>query len=495
MNNRLENDTGRAALGAGAMFSKSRPAGPFRRLTRRPAALTALSAIALAVPGFAHSQVADTELWTRGNLLGDIGGVRTSLGSVGITVGLQETDEVLGNLTGGTHQSAAYDGLTAMSVGVDTLSAFGLKGGTFNVSVLQIRGRNLSTDNLQSLQTASSIEALPSTRLWEAWYQQSIFDGRLDLKIGQQSVDQEFLISTGSSLFINSVMGWPMPPAIDLYAGGPDYPLASLGARLRVNAVGPFSILAAVYDDNPPGGSFNNDSQLRGAEQTGTLFHLGTGALFVTEVQYALNQPAGGKTDDSGPAAGLAGTYKLGAWFDSGFFPDQRFDTNGVPLASPLSNGNPKMHRSNYSFYGVFDQAIWRPDAASPRMLSVFARIMDGPGDRNLIPFSVNAGVTLKAPLPGRDHDTAGIGWGMVAVGRNASGFDQDVNLFGAYRPIRSSETMIEVTYQYQAAGWWQIQPDFQYVFMPGAGISNPLDPTRRIANEVVLGLRSTFVF
>jgi porin len=460
-------------------------------LTRRPAPWIGLTAFALLVAGRAHSQSADTGLWTRPNLLGDLGGARTALGNAGVTFGIQETDEVLGNITGGTHQGAAYDGLTMMSLGLDTKTAFGLEGGTFNVSVLQIRGRNLSTDNLQSLQTASSIEALPSTRLWELWYQQAILDGRVDVKIGQQSVDQEFLISANSSLFINSVMGWPMPPAIDLYAGGPDYPLSSLGVRLRANAIGPFTILAAVFDDNPPGGPFDNDSQLRGAEQTGTLFHLGTGALFIAEAQYALNQPPNGSTD----YAGLPGTYKLGAWFDTGPFLDQRVDTNGVPLASPLSNGNPKTHWTNYSFYGVLDQAIWRPNASSPRLLSVFARLMDGPGDRNLIPFSVNAGVTLKAPLPGRDDDTAGIGWGLVAVGGNASGFDHDANLFGTYTPIRSSESMIEVTYQYQAAGWWQLQPDFQYVFMPGAGVVNPLKPDRRIANEAVFGLRSTITF
>jgi len=36
------------------------------------------------------------------------------------------------------------------------------------------------------------------------------------------------------------------------------------------------------------------------------------------------------------------------------------------------------------------------------------------------------AGVTLKCPLPGRDHDTVGIGWGMVAVGRTlwSGGYD-----------------------------------------------------------------------
>jgi porin len=73
--------------------------------------------------------------------------------------------------------------------------------------------------------------------------------------------------------------------------------------------------------------------------------------------------------------------------------------------------------------------------------------------------------------------------------------FDRDTNTFSGPAPIRSNENFIEVTYQYQAAGWWQIQPDFQYVFMPGGGIANPLNPSTRIANEAVFGVRTNITF
>src|SRR6195952_2909691 len=260
------------------------------RLSKKPSlAITAIGFAMLSLPQVqaqgvppSPSAAADsgfgTNLWTRGNLLGDMGGLRTFLGSYGITIGLSETSEVLGNVTGGTHTGFAYDGLTLMNLGIDTQRAFGWEGGTFNVSALQIHGRNLSTDNLLALQTASGIEAQGTTRLWELWYQQSFQDGRFDVKFGQQSLDQEFIGSQGSSLFINTMMGWPMLPSADLYAGGPAYPLSSLGIRFRANNLGPFSVLGGVFDDNPPGGPFDNDSQLLGAERTGTRFSLSTGA-------------------------------------------------------------------------------------------------------------------------------------------------------------------------------------------------------------------------
>ncbi len=45
-------------------------------------------------------------------LLGDMWGLRTALAKYGISFALQETSEVLGNVTGGAKRGAAYDGLT-----------------------------------------------------------------------------------------------------------------------------------------------------------------------------------------------------------------------------------------------------------------------------------------------------------------------------------------------------------------------------------------------
>jgi porin len=433
--------------------------------------------------------------------LGDIGGLRTQLGNVGITLGLSETSEVLGNVTGGIRRGAAYDGLTQMTLGLDTSKAFGWEGGTFNVSALQIHGRNLSTDNLATLQTASGIEASRATRLWELWYQQAFADGVFDVKVGQQSVDQEFLVSQGSSVFINTAMGWPLIPTVDQYAGAPAYPLSSLGVRLRAKPTDAITILGGVFDDNPPGGPFTDDSQVRGAEQSGTKFNTGTGALFIAEIQFAVNPPpaapAAGETAAS-PAApsGLPGTYKLGFWYDSGAVPDQRIAQNGLLLANPASGGAPHMRRGNYSVYGVADQVIWRPTPDGAQALGVFARAMGAPDDRNLINFALNAGVTLKAPLPGRDNDTLGLGYGYGHISGSAAAYATDLGRStGTPVPTRSSESFLELTYQAQVAPWWIVQPDMQYVFRPGGGVANPLVPFQRVKDEFVLGVRTNITF
>jgi porin len=431
---------------------------------------------------------------SRNNLLGDAGGLRTWLGRYGISVSLSETSEVLGNVSGGIRRGFEYDGLTTAGVQIDAGKALGLEGGTFNASALQIHGRNLSADNLATLQTSSGIESNRATRLWELWYEQALFDGEAAIKIGQQSIDQEFISSQYSALYLNTMMGWPMIPSADLYAGGPAYPLSSPGVRLRVQPAKSVTLLAGAFDDNPPGGPFASDSQLRGREASGTAFNLNTGALLIAEIQYALNQPAEGDTVTPDQKSGLAGTYKLGFWYDTAPFPDQRYNFAGQALAG--FGGTPRSDAGNFSLYAVADQTVWQPDPNDPQSLSVFARAMGAPGDRNLIDFSIDAGVNLKAPLPGRDNDTFGVGYGLAKVSSGASGFDRDTNFYGGGPvPVRSVEQFVEVTYQYQICPWWMVQPDFQYVLDPGAGASNPNAPTQKLGDEAILGVRTAITF
>jgi len=411
-------------------------------------------------------------------------------------LGLQNTVELFGNVSGGFKRGASGDGLTQFSIGLDAQKAFGWDGAIFNVSGFWIYGPNFSQGYLGNLQTASSIVAAPTVRLWELWFQQSLLGGRADVKVGLQSLDQEFMTSQGSSLFLNTMMGWPMLPSADLYAGGPAYPLSSLGVRLRWQPSDSVTVLGGVFQDNPPGGPFNDSGQLRGATRYGANFNLRTGALFIAEVQYAIDQSAEGDQDHGGGSGGYPGTYKLGAWFDTAKFPDQRFDTDGQSLAAPTSNGMPRFHRHNYSFYAVVDQTVWRPKSQSPQSLSLFVRPMVAPGDFNLINFSINAGATLKAPLPGRDKDALGIGFGIANVSPAARGLDQDTGFFsGGYVPVRGAETFIEATYQIQVAPWWQVQPAFQYYWMPGGGIANPNKPGQRVTNEAVFAVRTSVAF
>jgi porin len=452
-------------------------------------------------PGAGQSTDLDTFLSNlkRSNfLLGDMFGLRTFLSKYGISFAMQETSEYLGNATGGIRRGAEYDGLTQAILQLDTRRAFGHYGGLFNVSALNIHGNDLSANNLGTLQTGSGIEADRGTRLWELWYQQKfLLEDRLDVKVGQQSADQEFIVSNNASYFVNTMFGWPVLPSYDLPGGGPAYPLSAPAIRVRARPIDSVNILVGVFNGSPVNDS-SGDPQQQNA--SGTSFPVHGGRLVLAELQYAY--PSLGSMVYPGESPPLAHTYKIGAWYDSERFADQRFDTNGLPLASPASNGTPGSHRGDWSAYAVADQMIWRNADDPNNTLNVFARVMGAPqADRNQISSSLNAGLVMHEPFRYRPDDTFGLGMGYARLSSSVVGHDTDVAAFaalsqpGSYNPIQSSETYLEATYQYQLRPWWQLQPDFQYTLNPGGGVVDPASSTRRIQNELVFGLRTNILF
>jgi porin len=426
-------------------------------------------------------------------LLGDMWGLRPLLSKYGMSLAITETSEILGNATGGIRRGAEYDGLTQVVLQLDTQRAFGWYGGTFNASALDIHGRNLSADNLLSLQTASGIEADRALRLWELWYDQKIGgEGRYDVKIGQQSLDQEFMVSQNASYFVNTMFGWPMLPSADLPGGGPAYPLSAPGIRLRVRPFDEWTVLAGVFSGSPVATNVPGDPQRQNPSGLSIPWN---GTLAIAELQYSY--PAPGSNVTAAGSESLARTYKIGIWYDTKGFADQEVDNTGLSLANPASTGIPRMHQGDWAIYAVLDQMIWQDAEEPDKTLNVFLRPMGTPlADRNLIDFSLNAGLTLHEPLPHRADDTFAIGMGYAHVSRRAAALDQDTALYtGAFTPIRNGETYVEATYQYQVTPWLMLQPDFQYVFNPGAGIVNPAVPTRKVGDEAVLGLRTTIQF
>ncbi|AUH52040.1 carbohydrate porin [Chromobacterium sp. ATCC 53434] len=440
-----------------------------------------------------------TGWWNRSTLLGDIGGLRSALGRHGVTLGLTESSEYLRNVSGGIQYGGAYQGLSTLTLGLDTQRAGWWDGGSFNVSVLDIHGKPFSADHVGSIQSASGIEADRTTRLWEAWFQQQLNGERLDLKIGQQSLDQEFMASQYGGAFIGTMFGWPAVPSADLPAGGPAYPLSGLGVRLRGKIGDSITLLGGVFAGDPTRDATQNpDSQQ--LNKHGTTFSTHGGTLFIGELQYGRNLPSNGALESPRPLngiGGLPGTYKLGFWYLNHKTADTRWDANGQPMA--ITGADPMLHNGNYSVYAVADQTVWRPAEDSSRTLNVFTRLMGAPGDRNLVSFSANAGVTLTAPFAGRDNDTVGLAFGYVKVGNHAAGNDIDTGVANGnpLYPVRGNETQVEATYIYQLTPWWQWQADVQYVRNVGAGAVSPNDPsqTQRIPNNWVVGLKTNITF
>ncbi len=438
------------------------------------------------IPGASTPEPKGEGFWDRANLFGDVGGLRSRLIARGLTLSLSETDEVLGNPTGGRRQTVVYGGLTRAGLAVDIDRAFGLPGGTFKVTGYQIHGCGLSLNALGgNLHTVSNIEASNrGTLLGELWYEQAVLDGKFTVRAGQLLADVEFLSSEYAGLFTNATFGWPTFAATVLPSGGPAYPLAVLGIRVKARPAEAWTVLGAVFNGDPSG---PEREDRRAVNPSGTAFRLSDGVFAIAEVQYALG---------SSDVGGLPGIYKIGGWYHTPRFDSPRRSSDGLLLADPLSNGQVAARRGNWSLYAVADQLVWREDGTKDQGIGVFARVMGGPGDRNLLNFYADAGVTWKGALPGRMDDTLGLAVAVARFSDAAAKSDSDTAYFtGEPRRIRRNETVIELAYQAQVAPWWIVQPTAQYVANLNGGAADPARPGRRLPNAVVLGLRTGVTF
>ena len=418
---------------------------------------------------------------------GDPSGTRAGLAGAGITYGFTYTAEVLGNPTGGVRQGAAADGLLKGYLDGDLEKIFGWKNLSFHTSGYQIHSTgHFTAENLGSLVTSSNIESFDSTLLFELWLEQKFFDNKLSLRLGQLAADTQFLSSDTAGLFVANTFGWAIFPSVNLPTGGPIYPLATPGVRLRFDPNDAFSALVAVYNGNPVDPLFDPP---RGREKYGLAFRIDDPPLVMGEVQWKYNRAK--------DAAGLPGTLKAGGWQHFGRFDDQRFGSDGLSLANPASNGVPAQVRGSFGIYGIIDQQLYQlPGAEQGKGVSAFARVIVGPQDTSTAGFYADGGVVFSGLITGRPNDAFGFAVAYSKASDGAIDLDRDARGFGSGSLIRDGEVDLEINYQAEIVSGWSVQPMFQYIWHPGANVANPNDASGgAIPDAAVFNLRTSVAY
>jgi porin len=417
-----------------------------------------------------------------------LGEFKRGLLDLGLNFQINYTGEVFGNPSGGVRQRAIYENLLELAVDGDLNAIAGLNGASFHINSYTVNGAGLSKCCIFNVLTISNIEALPSARLFEAWFEQKLFGDMASLRVGQLAANTEFAISEYSQVYLNATFGWPNIFAANMPSTGPNYPLATPGVRLKVSPNKELNLLAALFNGDPSGAGFTGLQEI--LDPSGLNFRLRDPPLLMAEAQYAYNQ----EKNSLGPP----GSINVGGWSHFGKFNDQRRGTDGLSLANPLSNGIPITYRGDYGIYGMIDQMIWTVPGHDPkRGVAGFVFFSTSPSDRNVANVYAELGITCIGIWNNRPNDTFGLAAVYSPVSPSVSGRDADAAFFAkAPLPIRDYELAVELTYQAKIMSGFYIQPDFQYIFHPGYGRLDPLNPALgRIPNAAVFGLRTTIKF
>jgi porin len=405
----------------------------------------------------------------------------------GIKFAITYIGEALGNPTGGAKQGAVYEDRINFAMDADLAKLVGLDGLAFHANVFRIDGGGLSRGALLNYLDVSGIEALPTTRLYEAWFERKWNGDKIALRAGQLAADSEFATSKYTDVFTNASLGWPAIFALDMPSGGPSPPLAAMGARLRADVTDNLTLVGAVFDGNAAGPG-PEDPQLR--DRYGVNFRVNDPPLFLYEAQFQWNSTKGDP--------GLDGKLKLGGWRHLGEFDDQRLAASGLSLANPAAATTRAGLSGDYGVYAVFEQKLFRVKGDDDRGIGIFARASYSPSDRNPIDVYVDAGVELIGLADARPRDKLGVAVAYARVSPWAQALDLDFrSYYSPSWPVRTSESLLTAVYQYEVRGGVTLQPNVQYIRHPGGGATDPIGgmPGVPLKNAVVLGLRTVVKF
>jgi porin len=372
---------------------------------------------------------------------------RDRLSQFGITPTVTYVADLLGNPVGGRRQSVAYAGQLNADASVDLDKLAGLTGLTFDISGNWASGTDLSTDDIGNFFLVGQAFAGDRVRLYTLYLDQSLLDGRLDVKVGRFAPGDDFLSWPQYTFLVNIALN-PAVYATQINVPGfTASPIGTWGARVRAKPVDSFTTTAGIYYSDPARDLVNTGGTDFGFSGSST------GYLAIVEFAYLSNQEARG--------TGLPGTLRVGGYYDSNLYPT--FRDRAVK------------HRGNWGLYLLFDQVVYHEGSpGSGQGLALFGAFVAAPDQSiNTMPFFAAAGAVYRGIWPGRDKDT-------LAGAAYCGAFSRDLRGQG-------SETVLELTYTLALAPWLTVQPDLQYV----------INPSGRSAakNALVIGAQISITF
>jgi porin len=298
----------------------------------------------------------------------------------------------------------------------------GLPGWSAHAQIFRFDGQSLSS-HLGDIQTADNLEAVPFTRLFEAWLarQWGKENRSIALRVGLIDLNSQFDSVDPASFFINSSHGIA-PDLSRSGANGPSiYPVSSAGMTLTAVPSSRWTLRVGLFDGVP------GDPE-RPRAFVAQRFGRHDGLLTIGQVDYQLSKDS---------------RVEGGVWRYS--------------AAVPSIDGCPAHDVGAYA-------SIEAPVPVGPR---VTGWVRAGLADKHTqtVAGYLGLGAVQQGTFSGRPDDRLGFAIAHAVIGSPA------VDAFSLHR----AETSFEVSYQVKISERVAVQPDVQYIHHP-AGIANAPD-------------------
>ncbi|MEJ0091878.1 MAG: carbohydrate porin [Methylocella sp.] len=414
----------------------------------------------------------------RDHLLGDWGGLRTSLLSYGVNVEFDYLTESAGNPLGGRRQGIESAGQIGLEIDLDFAKITGWQGFANHMMIVQRNGRNLSADDIgDNIATAQEIFGGGGNvlaHLVYAYGEQELADGRIDIAAGRLPILTYFAASPLNCYFMNVIACGNAQPLAE-YPGITEWPAANWGGQIRALPTLSTYVMAGLFEVNPNNGGISGWSWGEpGATGVSVPIEVGWEPRF---------------SDDN-----LVGHYKIGFDEDTSPYPNLLNDAAGHPA---LISGNAAAQASGRrQYYVLLDQMLARTGPSDTDGLILLGGYIHADSATSALSDHAYLGLLTSAGLLGRPEDSFGIKFDylkMSAALTQAQELEQELGLplsnggLGPAFGIQTHEEVLEAAYTARVYPGVTIMPDIQYIMQPGA--------TTTFRNALVLGIRTNVRF
>ena len=373
-----------------------------------------------------------------GTLLGDWEGRRSTMIAHGYDLKVVYKLDLISKVTTPKRKIYGLDNLD-IKLSLDGEKIAGLKGASGLLYILSNRGGKPALKNDRLPHGMDNIETpnnANTTKIYQAWLQQTLLDGRLSVLTGLYDFNSEFYATESSSIFIHPTFGVGAEMAGSGLNGPSIFPTTSFAVRVKAEPA-PGYYVQAVTLDGVPGDPDNPHG-------THIQFNKGDGALNVIEAAIPLG--AAESAHDNKLALGV---WRYTARFDDAL----DLDINSNPVK-----------RISHGYYAMMEKVLSYKPGSEEESVSSFVRAGKNDGDTTQFDFAWSAGLVFSGLFEGRAQDTLGV---AIAQERNA------VKYRTASGSAVSHEQSFELSYRYQAMTGMVLQPVAQYL------LNHSNDPTQ----------------
>lgn len=427
-------------------------------------AIALLAACFAVIPAHAGSEEAKTEAIPLWNVPAWVNQEFGTLKDSGVRPFVTYYGVFQGNPVGGIDQSTAWSQELVFGAALDLDKLFKLPGASLVISGADAAGRNLS-DDIGNIFTASQAYVTPTMMFYELYWQQSLFDGALEFRIGRLSSGDTFAALPAFGLQVNGgINGNPL--TVFLNSEFTASPNATWAAYARYAPATDTYVSAGIYQATERLGvtAYHGlDFSIRPEDGVLLLGEIGWTPTFGQTPEPSGKDGKSTAAPASGSPSGLPGIYAAGIYYSN--LPEEEFTGGGT-------------QQHSLGLYAMAQQMLWRSRANPNISFSLWGGATGNPQPEiATMPVMGFAGAIWQGLIPGRDQDQTLFSF---LVGGWSSDYANAASAQGAGRP--TAESVLEWSYIVQLTPNLTIQPDIQYVLRPGG--------TGNIGDALVLGLQ-----